>query len=171
MEKGILDRASPRLQKSRDEHVLTKAQERAAKRNLELDGGNSHPNSSFAVSRDLTLECLQQIGLDVGVSKEDRNCFIQNFLAIESEREVVESGGCEQVCFASDSEEENIEMLELKALKSLCGEMMEEVFDESSFPLNSELDGLKRKGKSHAKSWLKKTCKNRGTKLSMKWAK
>jgi hypothetical protein len=42
--------------------------------------------------------------------------------------------------------------MEKKALTSLCGDLMEEVFDESSFPLNSELDDLNRKGKFHAKS-------------------
>jgi hypothetical protein len=49
--------------------------------------------------------------------------------------------------------------------------MMEEVFDESSFPLNSELDGCRRKGKLHAKSCLKKTCKIRRTKFSKKVCK
>jgi hypothetical protein len=42
--------------------------------------------------------------------------------------------------------------MEKNALRSLCGDLMEEVFDESSFPLNSELDDFNRKGKSHAKS-------------------
>jgi hypothetical protein len=38
---------------------------------------------------------------------------------------------------------------------------MEEVFDETSFPLNCELNGHLRKGKFHAKSCLRKTCKIR----------
>jgi hypothetical protein len=48
---------------------------------------------------------------------------------------------------------------------------VEEVFDESSFPLNSELDDLNRKGKSHAKSCLSKTCMIRRVKFSKKGAK
>jgi hypothetical protein len=75
------------------------------------------------------------------------------------------------VGFDSDSDDDNFEMFELKALKSLCGEMMEEVFDESSFPLSSELDDYKRKGKSHAKSCLGRTCRNRGIKVSKRCAK
>jgi hypothetical protein len=57
------------------------------------------------------------------------------------------------------------------ALTSLCGDCIEEVFDESSFPLNSELDDFSRKGKSHAKSCLSKTCKIRRVKFSKKGAK
>jgi hypothetical protein len=63
-----------------------------------------------------------------------------------------------------DSDEQNIETFELKALKSLCGELTDEVFDESRIPLNSELEDYKRKGKSHAKLCLKKTCKIRNAK-------
>jgi hypothetical protein len=70
-----------------------------------------------------------------------------------------------------ESEEESVEDAERKALKSLGGELMEEIFDESSFPLNSELDDFTRKGKSHAKSCLKKTCKLRRAKFSNKGAK
>jgi hypothetical protein len=48
---------------------------------------------------------------------------------------------------------------------------MEEVFDESSFPLSGELDNITRKGKFHAKSCLKKTCKVRRAFFSSKGAK
>jgi hypothetical protein len=163
-------RVSPRLQKS-GEHVLAKAQERAAKRNLEFDGGNSHYISPFTVNRDIALDCLQQIGIDVGDNSDDKISCVQNLLACELEREDVEFDGLEQVGFDSDSDDDNFEMFELKALKSLCGEMMEEVFDESSFPLSSELDDYKRKGKSHAKSCLGRTCRNRGIKVSKRCAK
>jgi hypothetical protein len=61
--------------------------------------------------------------------------------------------------------------MEKNALRSLCGDLMEEVFDESSFPLNSELDDFSRKGKSHAKSCLNKTCKIWRVKFSKKGAK
>jgi hypothetical protein len=71
----------------------------------------------------------------------------------------------------TDSEEESMEKLELKALRSLCGDLVEEVFDESSFPLNSELVNVGRKGKSHAKSCLNKTCKIRRVKFSKKRSK
>jgi hypothetical protein len=58
--------------------------------------------------------------------------------------------------------------MEKNALRSLCGDLMEELFDESSFPLNSELDDFNRKGKSHTKSCLSKTCKIRRVKFSKK---
>jgi hypothetical protein len=48
---------------------------------------------------------------------------------------------------------------------------MEEIFDESSFPLNSELDDITHKGKSHAKWCLTKTCKIRRAKFSNKGSK
>jgi hypothetical protein len=149
-------RASPRLQRSRDEHVLAKAEERVAKKNLEFSGGNSHSNSLITVNRDIAMNCLQQIGINLGESDKDRDNNLQSLFALELEREDIEFGGIEQDWLGSDNDEENIELFELKALKSLCGELMDEVFDESSFLLNSELDDYKRKGKSHAKSCLKK---------------
>jgi hypothetical protein len=68
------------------------------------------------------------------------------------------------------SEEDSWENLEKFALRSLCGDLME-VFDESSFPLNSELDDFNRKGKSHTKSCLSQTCKIRRVKFSKKGVK
>jgi hypothetical protein len=51
-------RASPRLQRSRDEHVLVKAKERAAKKNLEFKDGMSSSHHFFPVSSDLASHCL-----------------------------------------------------------------------------------------------------------------
>jgi hypothetical protein len=48
---------------------------------------------------------------------------------------------------------------------------MEEVFDESSFPVSGELDNITRKGKFHAKSCLRRTCKLRRAFFSSKGAK
>jgi hypothetical protein len=67
------------------------------------------------------------------------------------------SWGGEQDWGEYDSEEENWENMEKKALRS--------------FPLNSELDSHNCKGKSHAKSCLSKTCKIRRVKFSKKGAK
>jgi hypothetical protein len=57
------------------------------------------------------------------------------------------------------------------ALKILCGDLMEEIFDESSFPVSGELDNITRKGKFHAKLCLRKTCKLRRAFFSRKGAK
>jgi hypothetical protein len=42
-------RASPRLQRSKDEHILAKAEERAARKNLEFIGGNLCSNSLLSI--------------------------------------------------------------------------------------------------------------------------
>jgi hypothetical protein len=68
---------------------------------------------------------------------------------------------CDEGWGVCESEDESVEEIAWNALKSLCGELMEEIFDESSFPLSGELDNITRKGKFHAKSCLKKTCKVR----------
>jgi hypothetical protein len=87
---------------------------------------------------------------------------------LESEREVCELGGFEQDWVEYDSKEESWENMEKKTLRSLCGDLMEEIFNESRLPLNSELDDFSRKGKSHAKLCLTKTCKIRRVKFSIK---
>jgi hypothetical protein len=46
---------------------------------------------------------------------------------------------CDESGGGFESEDESVEGFERKALKSLCGELMEEVFDESSFPANGNL--------------------------------
>jgi hypothetical protein len=98
-------------------------------------------------------------------TSKDRENNFHSLMTLELERGDVEFEGYEQERLDSDnSDDENVETFELKALKSFCGDMMDEVCDESSFPLNSELDGYRRKDKSHAKSCLKKTCKFRSTK-------
>jgi hypothetical protein len=83
-------------------------------------------------------------------------------------KEAAEEGVSDQEWGDSESEEESLEDVDRKALKSLYRELMEEVFDEYSFPLNCELNGLRRKGKSHAKSCLTKTCKARKAKVFKK---
>jgi hypothetical protein len=52
-------RASPRLQRSKDEHTLAKAEGRVARRNLELSEGISSSAPLFSVNRDLAMTCLQ----------------------------------------------------------------------------------------------------------------
>jgi len=59
----------------------------------------------------------------------------------------------------SGDEEENIKIIEMKALTSFHGELVEEVFDEDSFHISSEPKVALIKYKPHTKSCLKKTCK------------
>jgi hypothetical protein len=78
---------------------------------------------------------------------------------------------CDESGGGFESEVESVEDFERKALKSLCCDLMEGVFDESSFPVNGELDNITRKGKFHAKSCLRRTCKMRRAVFSNKGAK
>jgi hypothetical protein len=158
-------RASPRLQRSRDEHVLVKAKERAAKKNLEFNDGNSLSHPLFSVSSDLALHSLQQLGINLGSSDLDQNNILCSLLNHGKGGEVSDLGVSDDEWLDWDSEEDSCEEVKKRALRSLCGELVEEIFDESSFPLNSELDGIKRKGKSHAKSCLNKTCNIRRVKF------
>jgi hypothetical protein len=81
------------------------------------------------------------------------------------ERDNFEIGDKEQLEGDSDSDEENIGEFEINALRNLCEEMVEEVFDETSFHLNCELNSHIRKG-FHAKLCLRKTCKVRRANFS-----
>jgi hypothetical protein len=160
-------RSSPRLQRSKDENVMAKAEERAAKRNLEFSGGTPHSPSLLSVNNSNSSFLMQQIGINLGNNSQDRDL---NFLFALDNSLIpndVDFGESDREWGMSDSEED-VGALELNALKNLCGEVMEEVFDESSFPLKSELDNFSRKGKSNAKSCLRKTCKLRRVFVSKK---
>jgi hypothetical protein len=154
-------RASLRLQRSRDEHVLLKAMERAAKKNIEFRDGMSSSHPLFSVSSDLASHCLKQLGLNLGSSDLEQDNNLASLFVREEDGKV----SSDNEWLGWDSEEDCDEEFEKRALRSLCGELVEEIFDESSFPLNRELDGFKRKGKSHAKSCLNKTCKVRRVKF------
>ena len=71
----------------------------------------------------------------------------------------VELGESECFWTVSDSEEKDLETLEIDALKCLCGDLTEEVYEEDSFHLSSAEKTNSRNYKSRAKSCLKKTCK------------
>jgi hypothetical protein len=104
----------------------------------------------------------------VGSEGMEVNNNMEHLLSLESFRGEIELGGSVSDGGYSESEEENIESMEANALKILCGELMEEVFDEDSFPLSCELRGKARKYKSHAKSCLFRTCKERKNKVKIR---
>jgi hypothetical protein len=58
-------RASPRLQRSKDEHILVKAEERVARKNIEFSAGNPWSTYLLSVNKYLALDCLQQIGINL----------------------------------------------------------------------------------------------------------
>jgi hypothetical protein len=131
-------RSSPRLQRSRDEHTLARAEVRAARKNLEFGEGMLSSNSLLTFDKNIALGCLQQLGISCGVSDQNKCHNVQKLLDSDLVRENLEQGVGVHFELDSDSEEENIEELEINALRSLCKEMMEEVYDETSFPLNCE---------------------------------
>jgi hypothetical protein len=104
---------------------------------------------------------LKHIGISCRDSDHDKLDNIQKFLDYNLEGDNLEQDDRGYFESDSDSDGEGFDEFEINALKNLCEEMMEEVFDETSFPLSSELNGHLRKGKFHAKSCLRKTCKLR----------
>jgi hypothetical protein len=52
---------------------LAKAEERVARRNLELFEGISSFAPLFSVNRDLALNCLQQLGINLGGSSVEKD--------------------------------------------------------------------------------------------------
>jgi hypothetical protein len=81
-------RASPRLQRSRDEHILTKAEGRIARKNLEFNEGIPCPTSLNSVNKDLALNCLQRIGLNLGESSLEKDNNFYNLLDLKSDGEM-----------------------------------------------------------------------------------
>jgi hypothetical protein len=88
--------ACPRLQRSRDEHGLAKAEEPVAKKNLRSRGGNPQSNSLLSVNKDMAIDCLQQIGINLGESSKDRKDNFHNLMSLELERGAAEFGDYEQ---------------------------------------------------------------------------
>lgn len=153
-------RFSPRLVHSKDEHTLTKAEERVAKKNLECLGGM--PSTTFcSFNASETISNLEQIGLCFGSTENDKYDLVQQLFVLDKHGDEVDDSYIDQTWPASESEEENIETLEINALKSLCGELMEEVFERDSLHLSSDIKAVARPCKSHAKPCRKKTCKVR----------
>jgi hypothetical protein len=75
-------RASPRLQRSKDEHTLAKAEGRVARRNLELSEGISSSAPLFTVNRDLAMTCLQQLGFNLGDSSVEKDKNLNDLLGV-----------------------------------------------------------------------------------------
>jgi hypothetical protein len=75
-------RASLRLQQSRDEHTLAKAEGRVARRNLELSEGISPSAPLFTVNRDLAMNCLQQLGFNLSDYSVDKDNILNDLLGV-----------------------------------------------------------------------------------------
>jgi hypothetical protein len=76
---------------------LAKAEERVARKNLEFNEGNPCSTSLFSLNKDLALDCLQNIEINLGVSSVEKDINLYNLLELESEREVGELGGLNRI--------------------------------------------------------------------------
>jgi len=78
---------------------------------------------------------------------------------MDNNRIEVENYVGEDSWVSSDSEEDNIGSVEFNAIKSLCGELMEEVYEEDSLHLSCVIKVVPTKCKFHVKPCFKRTCK------------
>jgi hypothetical protein len=90
-------RASQRLQRSKDEHILAKAEERVARKNLEFSEGNPCSTSLLSINKDLALVCLQQIGINLGVSSVEKTVICITFWELNRRGEIVSWEGLNKI--------------------------------------------------------------------------
>jgi hypothetical protein len=102
-------RASLRLQRSKDEHTLAKAEGRVARRNLELSKGISSSAPLFTVNRDLAMNCLQQLGFNLGDSSVEKDNNLNDLLGVR----IGGSRGvdCDESGGGFESEDESVRIL------------------------------------------------------------
>jgi hypothetical protein len=139
-------RVSPRLARAAAEHTLVKAERRLQSRNLEVTEGNLMVNPFSSLSLSSAVVNLRDLGLR-GYSSSavlfERN--VQNLLERGAvlERPSAEFGVGEG--YFSECDSVNSEEFERKALDYLCGDLMEEIFDEDSYHLKGDSIVVQRK--------------------------
>jgi DNA-binding Xre family transcriptional regulator len=132
-------RCSSRLANSVDEHTLAKAERRAAERNLERNEGISNP--LFSPS---SMDTLFNFNLDLlGVSVGGRGGSVLDATKFQWDKEGEQQGsedpeGWGESFNYSESEDECVDEIESLAIKNLCGDLLEEVFDDDYYHLSSD---------------------------------
>lgn len=159
-------RVSPRLANSGDEHILTKTEKMAARKNLELKEGNYETEVSFHFPLDNVICNVSQLGVRLGESEKEKERVVQEILTVQK-RDIdlpVEVDNQDESNLNSDKEEER-EEIESSEIQNLCGELLEEVFDDdfSYMVFYSKMGNHK----SCAKSRKRKTCKVRLPKVNI----
>jgi hypothetical protein len=151
-------RSSPRLAQSNDEHTMDKIQKRAAARNLEEPEGNPIGSSiSLPLPLNNAIFKIQKLGIGCGENSKKGWDVVEDLLVIENNCE--QNFLWENDSISSASEDENIDALESEAVKRFCGELVEEIFDDDSYHLSSDLRAASIKNKPRAKTRRKKACK------------
>jgi len=144
-------RASPRLASASDEHVLLKAERRATEKNME---GNPLNNSLFFLDNNNVASNLKLLGVKALSSSVDKLCSS----VFNHKPQLLDKDNWEEE-FVESEEEESVEELERLAVKELCGELLEEVFDEDSVLVRRKKGDGGKKNKSGAKTLKRKTCR------------
>lgn len=167
-------RSSPRLTGSTDEHAMDKAQRRASEKALENLEGTLSPKSvatspdpfpvSFSACDSLNL--IEQVGIKYGSYKEELERVVQQIFVLDNNKPSYDLEGNGESDYESDFEEDSIEKLEQRAVKSLCEDLLEEVYDDDNYHLSSDVRVVGKNYKSGAKSLKRKTCKVRVSKNS-----
>lgn len=156
-------RASPRLKETSNEDTMAKVSKRAAERALDVEG--NIPSHSFTVDFFPAVDAanvLKHIGLSSGSSHEELEQSVLELFNFDKDRRLLGGDSEDGVSFDQEAEEENesFEELEREAIRNLCGDLVDEVFDEDAYHLSSDTRKLFKNVKSNAKS-CKKTCKVR----------
>jgi hypothetical protein len=150
--------SSPRLAGVTDEHAMDGAQRRAAAK----DGDPSNGTCS-SVSHDFPFcELINGIGLNCLHPKETIERSLQSCLEVGlvSDQKVEVEGGdpFDQVRF---SDAENLDNLEQLAVKSLCIELLEELYDDHYDQLSCDFNVVGTARKPCAKSRKRQACRVR----------
>jgi hypothetical protein len=76
---------------------LAKTEERVHRKNFEFHEGNPHPTSLLYINKDIAINYLQQIGLNIGEISEDKGNNFHTLMDIEWEREQLSLGGLTKI--------------------------------------------------------------------------
>lgn len=128
---------------------------------MEHFGGKLLNNSQNSVCLSNASLLLSSMGVSCGAAGLERDNSLRE-LVVSSFRGF-EPGELEQPevqdAFDFDSDEEYSELFEQETVKKLCGDLVDEVFDEDSYQNLQGCFDFQRKGKFGAKSLKRKTCK------------
>jgi hypothetical protein len=163
-------RASPRLAGVTAEHTLVRAEHLVQCRNLECNRGNNLTDSYYFFSLSNAVDNLQALGL--GVDNNDRSSFelyVQNLIEEDFvSKKPLSDWGSGEMEF-SDRESVDSENCDRKALEFLCGDLMEEIFDDDSYHLSCDFKTVKRKpGANTSRKRASRKLKVRVNKISAK---
>jgi hypothetical protein len=65
-----------------DEHTLAKAEGRVARMNLEISEGIPSSAPLYSINRDLAMNCLQQLGFNLGDSSVEKDKNVDDLLGV-----------------------------------------------------------------------------------------